>query len=111
MENHTHIARTIESQIGNRALYMIGAKHLTMVENGLTFRVTCRGAKANMITVTLDPSDTYTFKAEKVTSPRYSRTTGKYTTAKVRTVVECSDVHAGMLRDLVAHATGLAVAL
>lgn len=62
------IARTIRDQIGNKALYMLGAKNLVGGENFLQFKI--RGSQTvNMIKITLDPSDTYTMEFFKVRVP------------------------------------------
>lgn len=102
------IANTIRGQI-RRALCMIGGKDLTAVENGLRFKVQCRGTKANYITITLDANDTYTFCAQKISSGRLTKKS--WTPPKTRTVLEMSDVYADMLADLIANATGLCVSL
>lgn len=104
------IANTIRTQI-RRELFMIGAKHLTAVKNGLKFRVACRGTKANYITITLDPRDTYTFLAEKVTGGRFMRKTGTHTPVKTKEILKCEGAYVEMLSDLIADATGLTVRL
>lgn len=104
------IANTIRGQI-RRALVMIGGKDLVAVENGLKFKVACRGTKANYITITLDPNDTYTFLAQKVTGGRFSSKTMTISPIKIKTVLELSDVYCDMLADLIAQATGLSVRL
>lgn len=104
------IANTIRTQI-RRELFMIGAKHLTAVKNGLKFRVGCRGAKANYITITLDPRDTYTFLAEKVTGGRFMKKTMTHTPVKTKEILKCEGAYVGMLSDLIADATGLTVRL
>jgi len=104
------IANTIRSQIG-RTLFMVGAKHLAAVKNGLKFRVGCRGTKANYITITLDGRDTYTFLAEKVTGGRFSHKTLTHSPVKTKTVLEMEGVYSDMLSDLIGDATGLTVRL
>ena len=104
------IANIIRSQI-RRALFMVGGKHLVAVENGLKFRVTCRGTKANYITITLDAMDTYTFLAQKVTGGRLNSKTMTHSPVKTRTVLEGTGVYCDMLADLIAEATGLTVRL
>jgi len=59
------VANTIKAQIGNRALFMLGAHEIGGTPNALAFRI--RGSKAfNYIRVTLDPCDTYTVKFHKL---------------------------------------------
>lgn len=54
------VSREIARQLGNIALSMMGAKHLTGDENSLSFRIG-GGAKsrATHVTITLDANDTY----------------------------------------------------
>lgn len=104
------IAGIIRSQI-HKALVMIGGKNLVAVENGLRFKVQCRGTKANYITITLDPNDTYTFKAEKITGDRWNAKKMERSPIKRKTVSEMSGVYCDMLDDLIADATGLTVRL
>lgn len=57
MENT--VAKTIATQIGNRAFFMLGARDLVAVEQGLQFAI--RGTKvANKVRVVLAGDDTYT---------------------------------------------------
>jgi len=107
---NVEIANIIRGQI-RREMFMIGAKHPAAVENGLKFRVSCRGTKANYITITLDANDTYTFLAEKVTGGRFMRKTMTHSPVKTKTVLEHSGVYCDMLSDLIAEATGLTVRL
>lgn len=104
------VATTIRNQI-RRALVMIGGRDLIAVESGLKFRVKCRGTKANHITITLDPNDTYTFVAQKITGGRLNKKTWKHSPIKTKTVLECSGAYCDMLADLLAQATGLCVRL
>ena len=104
------IAEIIRGQI-RRAMFMVGAKHPTAVQNGLKFRVTCRGTKANYITITLDANDTYTFLAEKVTGGRFMRKTLTHSPVKTKIVLNETNVYSDMLADFIATATGLTVRL
>ncbi len=59
------VANTIREQIGGRALFMLGAFNLLGDDRSLSFRI--RGCRdGNLISVRLDPSDTYTVKLLKV---------------------------------------------
>lgn len=60
------IAETILRQLGgNQFVAMTGAKQLVASENGLTFKLPCAFAKDGIVcvSITLEPSDTYTVKA------------------------------------------------
>ena len=56
------IAQTIADQIGRRAFFMMGAKHLTDSGQTLRFRVGRNSERVNIVTVTLDASDTYSLR-------------------------------------------------
>lgn len=75
-EEAREVANIIREQLGGRALFMLGAQHLTAVSRaagalggkakgpGLGFGI--RGSrKVNVIHITLDPSDTYTVSFSK----------------------------------------------
>jgi len=54
------IAKTIAEQIGNRALYMIGAKNLLAHEDGsLSFKIGRNSKSVNYVKITLTPADLY----------------------------------------------------
>jgi hypothetical protein len=73
-EERAEIAKTIIRQLGgNRFSMMTGAKHFVALESGLRFTIpgrsfTKRGI--NLVTVILDPSDTYTVKFDKTWKTR-----------------------------------------
>ena len=108
---NVQIANTIRDQIG-RALTMINGTNLIAVENGLRFKVECRGTRANYITITLDEgTDTYDFHAQKITGGRLSKKTWTVSPTKERTVLRCAQVYCDQLANLIADATGLCVSL
>lgn len=53
------IAKTIASQIGNKALFMIGAKNLVAIENGLQFKIGKNSKGVNYVQITLNGLDLY----------------------------------------------------
>lgn len=53
------IATTIRNQIGHRALYMLGAKHIAGTANSLSFKIAKNNSKANYINITLNSMDYY----------------------------------------------------
>ena len=53
------IAKTILEQIGNKALYMIGAKNLVAKENGVYFKIMRNSKSVNLIEITLNGLDLY----------------------------------------------------
>lgn len=93
-----NIASTILAQLGgNRFLAMTGAKNLTHTDRSLSFRLPSNFARdgINLVTVRLDPSDTYTVQFRKVRG------------LNVRDLDEVSDVYAENLRAVFTGRTGL----
>lgn len=63
--NNIETAKIIANQLGNKCLFMLGAKNLLAGTNQLTFRI--RGSKVcNYLQIVLDPSDTYTVNFKKI---------------------------------------------
>lgn len=67
MSNDT-IAKTIIAQMGgfSRLGVMVGAYNFTAHENGVSFRIKVRGAKANYAKITLNSMDTYDLEFVKI---------------------------------------------
>ena len=94
------IANIIRQQIGSKALYMLGAKNLVGGENFLQFAI--RGSrKVNHLVVALDPSDTYTIKALKITQHGL----------KIKEVSEENGIYCDMLHKSIERQTGLSTSL
>lgn len=92
------VAETIRQQLGNRCLYMLGAKHLLGDETSLQFSI--QGCKEiNKIQIILDPSDTYTMKFWKIRG------------ADFKLVKEVNEVYCDQLHDMIESITGLATSL
>ncbi len=88
------IAKTIQEQIGHKALYMLGAKNLLDHGDALSFRV--RGSKAvNYIKITLNGKDLYDMEFGKIWGMNY----------KVKATH--NDSYADMMHDLIESETGL----
>ncbi len=70
------VANTIHAQIGgHRAFMMMGAKNVLGDINGLQFKIGRNSKGVTHITVTLDPSDTYTVEFLKMgRAPKFTRT-------------------------------------
>ena len=97
------IANTIRTQIGPRALFLLGAKILVATETGLQFRIGRNAKSVNQIVINLDPSDTYTVEFRRT----QSRKTGY--TSKIVSSLE--GVYVDMLHDVIESGTGLATRL
>jgi len=54
------------AQIGNQALFMLGAKDLTRSRDSLSFRVGRNSKGVNVIKITLAPDDTYSIEAVSI---------------------------------------------
>lgn len=97
------VANTILAQLGGgRFLTMTGAKNLVGSENSLSMRVNSvnyDGKRVNVLTVTLDPSDTYIVRASYLRA----RT--------LTTVAEASDIYADQLQTVFTRLTGLHTSL
>lgn len=63
MNRNKEIAQEIVRQLGNKALWLIGAKNLTAIDNGLRFKFSHR--EYNYISIILTPMDEYRMLFEK----------------------------------------------
>ena len=93
------IAQTIAQQIGNRALYMIGAKNLVAHDDGLAFRVGRNSKSVNYVKVTLTSADLYDIEFGYIRGTSY----------KVRNTE--SGLYFDMLHDSIERNTGLYTSL
>ena len=98
------VASIIHEQIGHSALFMIGAKNLIGLDDGLRFNIMRNNSGANRVTVTLTPADTYTVE---FSSFRKSKKDPEGYTNNVK--ASFRDVHADGLHELIAYTTGLAL--
>lgn len=96
----TTIAQTILAQLGgqSRLRLMVGASNFDLGVSSLSFRLKSAQKNIKGITVTLDPSDTYTVSFHKVR--------GADITSK-----EVSDVYADSLKRVIESETGLYLSL
>ena len=104
------IANTILSQIGGKALCMLGAKDKIGSADGVQFKI--RGSrKANVVRITLTPADTYAVEIIKYAPIRFNSRTGNVTGGTSTTVAEFGDVYAEQLCTVIESATGLYTSL
>ena len=98
--NPQAIASTIQSQIGHKALYMIGAKNLSYGSNGsLSFKVMRNSKSVNYIRITLNSKDLYDVE---------------YLNCNVKRIKEIAvekDIYCDMLRQSIERNTGLYTSL
>lgn len=93
------IAETIRDQIGNRALFMIGARDLMATKSGLRFKVGRNAEGVTHLEIRLDANDTYTIDALRVRG------------GKVKLVHKALDVYADSLHGAIERMTGMATSL
>ena len=88
------VGKIIADQIGNKTFFMLGAKNLLAIEQGLSFRI--RGSKAvNYVKIVLNAMDTYDIEYGKVWGSNY----------KVKATEE--GIYCDMLHDSIERNTGL----
>ena len=89
------IAKTIASQIGNKALYMIGAKNLYSIERGLQFDVMGNAKRITRVRIILNSDDLYTMK--------FYRGRG----VNIAEAVNFDGIYCDQLNEIIESATGL----
>jgi hypothetical protein len=89
MTNNTEVAQTILSQISLGTKMACGSRNYIAIENGLAFNVLT--GNRDIISITLEPSDTYTVKRVKVAAK----------TKIWQTVEEVSDVYCDNLSEVI----------
>ena len=92
-------AKIIAEQIGKRAFFMMGAKNLVDVGNGLTWKVGRNDNGVTHVTVTLTPLDFYDLKFQRVRG------------TKVVTTAEVKGIYADMVHRTIEQHTGLRLSL
>lgn len=101
MTRNQEIAQIILRQMGgNKLIAMTGARNFVAIENGLRFSLPkFSGVKVNLVSVILEPDDTYRMKFERIYN------------GKLTTICECEQVYCDMLCATFEEATGLATSL
>jgi len=109
-QQHTNklIATTILQQLGgNKFLAMTGAKNLVAINNGLQMKLPSSKSKANLLTITLTPLDTYNMTFEKFTQPKLNKKTFEVIEGK-RTITKAfTDLYYDQLQELFTEVTGM----
>lgn len=95
----TTLGTIIRDQIGRRALFMIGAKNLLAIENGLQFKVGRNAKSVNALRITLEPSDTYKVEALRIRN------------SQPKVVESCDDVYVDRLHGVIESMTGMYTSL
>jgi hypothetical protein len=97
-EQNMAVSRTILEQLGgHKFVVMTGARNIFSIESGLSFKIPGTHTKnhINFISITLDPSDTYTIKFFK------------FRGSKIKTISEHSMIYDDMLQKIFTAETGL----
>jgi hypothetical protein len=94
-EGSLQVANTIAKQIGSGALFLIGAKKLVGLDNGLMFNVGRNKLNVNKVKITLTSMDDYTIE--------FIRTRG----ADFKVKKEIKGVYADKLREIIGDSLGL----
>ena len=93
-----NVAETIRQQIGQKALYMLGAKNLINHGDALSFRI--RGSrKVNYIKITLTADDLYDIEFGKIHGLNYTvkhTTKGAYNDMLLNSI----EIHTGLYTSL-----------
>lgn len=93
--SNNEVANIIQQQIGHKALYMIGAKNLMAIDNGLAFKIMKNAKGVNYVEIKLNGKDLYDIR---------------YCYVSVKGVKEISvdnDIYADMLNKSIEDNTGL----
>jgi hypothetical protein len=93
------IANTIRSQIGRKALFMLGAKNLVGSKDGLTFKVGRNAKGVTHVKVTLTPLDLYNVEFIRVWG------------TKITPKAECAGIYVDMLHAAIEEHTGMYTSL
>ncbi|PNX50113.1 MAG: hypothetical protein BV458_13770 [Thermoplasmata archaeon M9B2D] len=101
-ETKMAIGSIIYNQIGKSAFAMMGASNIMITKNGLQWKVGKNSKKVTHVTVTLEASDTYTVKFQKV---------GRSPSFKVTDIATAEDVYVENLHQVIQDNTGLYLSL
>jgi hypothetical protein len=102
------IAKTILQQLGgNKFLAMTGAKNLMSDGNKLHMTLPKNMSKANRLTITLDPNDTYQIRFFKLTGGKLNMKTFEYSEIKEKDIKVSDGIYADQLQDIFTSITGM----
>lgn len=94
-----NIAETIRDQIGNRALFMLGARDLMATKSGLRFKVGRNAEGVTHLEIRLNANDTYFIDALRIRG------------GKVKLIHKALDVYVDSLHRTIERLTGMATSL
>jgi hypothetical protein len=97
-------AKTILNQIGHKVLYMIGAKNILRIENGIQFKIMRNSKGVNMIKIVYNAGkDLYTMSFLNIRKKQFEFI--------VKTISEFDEVYFDQMNDLIETETGLYTSL
>jgi len=89
----TTVANTIYQQLGaNKFVAMTGAKQFLDLGNGISFKIGRNGKGVNYVKITLNGSDLYDVKYQRVSQCK------KTCEIKIKTIAESNGLYADMLQ-------------
>ena len=101
MTKNQEIASTIMNQLGgsNRLNAMIGLKDVYAVENGLSFKMKCKGAKVNYVKIVLNSLDLYDMELGKIHGNSY------------KVIKSIENVYCDQMKEIIEKTSGLYLSL
>lgn len=108
------VAQTILDQLGgNRFIVMTGSSNFVedKTTNTLRMNLAKNASKANRLSITLNPDDTYTMRFWRYTAPRWSNKTFSYSDAKIKEVKTFSGIYFDQMQRLFTEVTHLYTSL
>lgn len=103
-----NVAETILNQLGGgKFIVMTGSKKFMSEENKLHMNLSKNMSKANRLTITLDPNDTYTMRFFKLTGGTLNKKTFEYSEIKEKDIEVISGVYNDQLQNIFTSITGM----
>jgi len=99
LDENMQVAKTIQKQLGHKALVMMGAKNQAGGKNYLSFRIGRNAKGVNYIKITLTAMDTYDVEFGAIRGTNY----------KIKS--EAKGIYADMLHDVIEKNTGMYLSL
>ena len=101
------IATTILNQLGGHVfIAFTGSSKFGVIKNGIKFNIRKNKTRANWMSITLTPADTYKVTFTKVTLPKIKKN-GEFQEYKEVTIKEFDDIYCDQLQELFTEVAGL----
>ena len=92
---------------GNKFTALTGSKNFVALENGLRMKLTRNISGANMLEITIEPTDTYRLRFYKYIRARLDKKTLYITADKITEIKSYSDIYADQLQGIFTEVTGM----